>query len=965
MSLNIAWLTPWFFATAGMAALAGLVFFALLFTGPKKQQLGALLFMCCIVASFQGIAGLQHLEFSLQSTILYEKILLSIGICFPVALFLFITSYLKPKYFQQWVIGFIVTTLVLNILNWMLPYGIVFREITHVTTLQLSQETLALHAGTMHKWGYIWFIYLMFIFGFCGVWCIKIYRKVDQMVGSFLLIYLIIQFATILVNRLTRETDEAGIITSGFGFIALLVLMSISIVSEFNKSNKALYAKTSSLSREIKKRVEAEYKQSKLTQIVEQDPIATIIISLQGYVINMNHAAQRFWGEDLSNKNIHFLNEVKKLCAANHQLFEFSSRDISLPVLKITPVFKQTFTKISCKNWIKIHIFPILDNSGNLTEYCIRAKDVSKERFVNQTIKQIAQGVGVQGNMDTLQQLVLSLNQIFNSKYAFIGLFNDRLDQVETVAFADLDKISKNFSYYLAGSPCEQVVGNQVCSYPDKVCQRFPDDELLTQMNIEGYVGASMFDEKNSPIGVIGVLDTKALEVNSHVLEVLQIFAARASVEIKKNIAEAEIRKMAYQDYLTNLPNRARLLTELTRLVEFADIEHQHALLLIDLDNFKFVNDSLGNDVADEVLRATGERLLQFSPQEIIARYGGDEFIVVTQANNTVSEYVSRLAEQILSSLCKPIQIGERIVNIQASIGICIFPKHAMNRLDILRYAETALMQAKQAGRNQYRLFSPQIQQKIDERMEIEAELSYAIERGELRLYFQPQVDEKGQCYGAEVLLRWHNAKLGFVSPGVFIPIAEETGLIHQIGDWVLARAIDLLHLWRQRFPDFQLSVNVSAWQFADIEFINKIRVILSKYEVMPNQLTLELTETSLLQNLEEAKLKLTELRLLGFKIALDDFGTGYSSLSYLRDLPLDELKIDKAFVDEIDGKSQQPLIESMVAIAKHMHLHVIAEGVETELQKQVLLDIGCKHYQGYLFAKPMDAGALMTWLNG
>jgi len=404
-------------------------------------------------------------------------------------------------------------------------------------------------------------------------------------------------------------------------------------------------------------------------------------------------------------------------------------------------------------------------------------------------------------------------------------------------------------------------------------------------------------------------------------------------------------------------------------LVDKADAVNQQALLLVDLDNFKYLNDSLGNDIADEILRAVGDKLSQFNDQGLIARYGGDEFVVVTdfqpeRVHYDISEFAVNLANQIILALSEPIQIGERIVNAQASIGICLFPKHATNRLDILRFAETALIQAKEAGRNQCQLFSPSIQKKIDKRVEIEAELSYAIDKDELSLYFQPQVDRQGLCYGAEVLLRWHNEKFGFVSPATFIPIAEESGLIHSIGDWVLSQSIDMLHVWRQQYPDLQLSVNVSAWQFSDPEFVKKVKGILSAYQVLPTQLTLELTETGLLQNIEQTRQKLSDLRLLGFKIALDDFGTGYSSLSYLRDLPLDEIKIDKAFVDEVDGHTPQPLIESMIAIAKHMGLHVIAEGVETIEQKQALSAMGCVNYQGYLFAKPMESEAFLAWLK-
>lgn len=957
-------ITPWYFISAGMAVIAALVLMAILCFSYKKQQMASLFCVCTIAAAVQWLTGMQHLEFRLEQTILYEKWMMSFAVFFPSFLFLFLTSFLKPANFNFFAASYFICSLVLLCLNWLLPYGLIYEQIEHVISVSFGAENIAIHSGSMSQWSYFWIAFLLSTLIWALFWCIHIYRKVSRQAASLLFLYLFMQTGFIIAGRILREFEHPAIILHGFGFLVLVVLMCLVLVIEFKNSNQALFSKTRTLSREVKKRTLAESESSKLTQIVEQDPIATHLLSLQGDIYSVNEASCLFWGEDLSKRPVNLLNEIKKLCAFNLTTIQLSDDNMKIPPLRISEEFKMAFPKCDCESWLKIYLFPIMDEKGELIEYCLRVNDVSHDKYVEQAIRQIAQGTIIQGSTNIYQQLVLSLNRIFNSKFAFVGLLSDKFDKVETIALAEHDNIIDNFSYELKNTPCERVVGQKVCCFPYDVATQFPLDALLEQMNIDGYLGAPMFDEKKTPIGILVIMDTKPLNTNYQLNEILEIFASRASAEIQKNNAEANMRKMAYQDYLTNLPNRAHLLSALNRLVKFADESNPHALLLIDLDNFKYVNDSLGNDVADEVLRTVGRRLCHFDGEHIAARYGGDEFTIISRAHPNVASYAASLAEQVLIEICRPIQIGERLVNIQASIGICIFPLHTSNRLDILRFAETALYQAKDTGRNQFKLFSPQIQKQVDERIQIEIELARAIENQELELFFQPQVNSQGLCYGAEVLLRWQSVKLGFISPAVFIPIAEETGLIHAIGDWVLAESINCLRVWRQRYTHLELSVNVSAWQFADKTFIDKLKAAIEHYQVCPDQLTLELTETSLLHNLQETKTKLAELRKLGFKIALDDFGTGYSSLSYLRDLPLDEIKIDKAFVDEVDGIAAQPLVESMISIAKHMQLSVIAEGVETNIQKTALLKMGCPNFQGYYFAKPMNKHNFLVWLE-
>jgi len=277
-----------------------------------------------------------------------------------------------------------------------------------------------------------------------------------------------------------------------------------------------------------------------------------------------------------------------------------------------------------------------------------------------------------------------------------------------------------------------------------------------------------------------------------------------------------------------------------------------------------------------------------------------------------------------------------------------------------------ALYRAKSLGRANVQFYLPSLQYAADTRLQLEDGLRRVISGDELELQFQPLVDVGGRAFGAEALLRWHHPKLGDIQPATFIPVAEETGLIHDIGQWVLNRACERLKAWQQAAVPFsgRLSINVCAWQFARTDFVQQVRETLAAQQVDPRRLMLELTETALLYDLDEAVGKLKALRALGLHIALDDFGTGYSSLAYLRDLPLDHIKIDKSFVAELGKSVDNPLVETMIAIGRHMRLGVVAEGVETEKQRAILMQMGCERFQGYLYTQPLPEREFLQWLS-
>ncbi|HET8706230.1 MAG TPA: EAL domain-containing protein, partial [Pseudomonadales bacterium] len=399
---------------------------------------------------------------------------------------------------------------------------------------------------------------------------------------------------------------------------------------------------------------------------------------------------------------------------------------------------------------------------------------------------------------------------------------------------------------------------------------------------------------------------------------------------------------MAYRDYLTGLTNRASLQQHLNAMIQKSmHMDLRGAMLMIDLDHFKTINDALSHDVGDEVLRHVAQRILDSTgAQGLAARLGGDEFVVVIDPIVTplsvLQEKALDLANRISKALAKPIEIGEHALNIGASIGIATFPNRGENSLDLLRHADMALYQAKSKGRSNVQFYEAPMQTAAYNRLLIEKGLRKALESDQLSLNYQPQVNAAGDITGAEVLLRWKHPKLGNVPPSSFIPLAEETGLIHNIGNWVLHHVCQQILDWKNAgilLPG-HFAINVSPWQFTRADFVSRIYSTFTVYGVSPALITLEITESALIYDIKEAIEKLKSLREIGLSISLDDFGTGYSSLSYLQQLPLDEIKIDQSFVRELSIHEHHPLMESMMAIGRHMHLKVVAEGVENGLQR-------------------------------
>jgi len=427
--------------------------------------------------------------------------------------------------------------------------------------------------------------------------------------------------------------------------------------------------------------------------------------------------------------------------------------------------------------------------------------------------------------------------------------------------------------------------------------------------------------------------------------------------------AEEEIYNLAFYDALTRLPNR-RLLLDRFRLALSVSARSHHygAVLFLDMDRFKTLNDTLGHDYGDLLLIEVAGRIrLCVREVDTVARLGGDEFVVLLEeidANaQEASQKAAQIAEKIRTALAAPYQINGHEHHSSPSIGVCLYRGNEESVDALLKHADLAMYQAKDAGRNAVRFFDPAMQHAVEMHAALEADLRRAISNRELRLHYQIQVDNEHRPLGAEALLRWNHPKRGMVSPAQFIPVAEESSLILDIGHWVLDTACRQLAQWggNEQTRELTLAVNVSAQQFRLHDFVDRVTAALRAHQVDPSRLKLELTESVVLDDVTDVVAKMRALKVLGVKLSLDDFGTGYSSLSYLKQLPLDQLKIDQSFVRDIATDTNDAvMVKTIIDMAQNFRLNVIAEGVETKAQLGFLKQNGCMAYQGYLFSKPV-----------
>jgi diguanylate cyclase (GGDEF)-like protein/PAS domain S-box-containing protein len=437
-------------------------------------------------------------------------------------------------------------------------------------------------------------------------------------------------------------------------------------------------------------------------------------------------------------------------------------------------------------------------------------------------------------------------------------------------------------------------------------------------------------------------------------------------------LAEKEIEKLAFYDSLTELPNRRLLHERLEQELNNAR-RYQRAgiLLFLDLDRFKHINDALGHSVGDKILIETARRLQSLlRATDTAVRLGGDEFIILISAqdgiHNDLLEQSSIIAEKVINEINNPFLINEHELFISTSIGITLYTGIDETVELLLKRADTAMYQAKEAGRDTFRFYQQSMQEAADTKLQIERSLRLAISKQELSLHYQPQLSDKNKLIGVEALIRWNNSDLGFIPPIEFIPIAEESGLIIPIGHWIVERVCNQINQWDEQGIDIpHVAINISAKQFYHVDFVSMLVHTVFENTIRPDRIILEITESVFLGELEDVIDKMNALKENGFSFSVDDFGTGYSSLTYLKRLPFDQLKIDQAFIrDMVNQPSDVAIVKAIIVMAKGLGLELIAEGVETDEHLAYLSNFGCNIYQGYYFSKPLPADQLSEYIK-
>ncbi len=494
-------------------------------------------------------------------------------------------------------------------------------------------------------------------------------------------------------------------------------------------------------------------------------------------------------------------------------------------------------------------------------------------------------------------------------------------------------------------------------------------EQLWADLNKDGLWQGEIWNKRKNGEIYPELLSITAVNLDG--LGVTHYVGSFLDITLSKEL-EATVHTLAYYDALTQLPNR-RLVQD--RLVQAIGVVERNgiygALLFIDVDHFKSLNDTKGHDVGDLLLIEIAKRLRSnIRLGDTVGRQGGDEFIILL--NNLGADRAEAVAkvlqfgQKIYETFEHPFDLNGFEYRCKISTGVSLFQKGSSVE-ELFKYADIALYHAKDEGRNTLRLFDPKMQEAINLRSALESELHLAITLQEFCLYYQPQVDNKGHCFGVEALIRWKHPKLGLVLPLSFIPLAEDTGLILPIGLWVLEMACVKLKQW-EKLPDrrtLKIAINVSPRQFRQTNYVAEVEEVLKKSGINPALLKFELTEGLVLEDIVGSIEKMHELKKLGVTFSMDDFGTGYSSLSYLAQLPLSQLKIDKSFIDNISGeKNNKMIIRTIIAMGEGMEINVIAEGVETPVQKEFLLANGCHFFQGYLFSPPLPDDELETFLN-
>lgn len=680
----------------------------------------------------------------------------------------------------------------------------------------------------------------------------------------------------------------------------------------------------------------------------DQAAVGILHTSLKGRILECNGSFARIVGyspEELVGSNFQEITPPEDRNSGNSAAVHLLSGEVSSASFE-----KRYLRKDGSLTWVMLTISIQHDGEGQPLFFLTLVQDINARKQAEALLAEAQEALRL-------------------SEERYRTAFQMSLDSINLSRLSDGVYVDCNHAFLeTTGYALEEVIGHG--SVELNIWENPADRGRLVEMlerqgicrNFE-----ARFRKKNGEV-FWAMLSASAIELEG-VRSILSI--ARDISEVKT--AQDEIRHLAFYDPLTELPNRRLLLERLRQTVTAGKRSgRQRALLFIDLDNFKNLNDTLGHAVGDLLLKEVGERLTGcIRACDTAARVGGDEFVVILEDLGKTSEEAARqagsVAEKILASIGQPYVLAGRECRTTASMGITVFGDGNESSSSILQQADIAMYQAKAAGREALRFFAPELQSAVNARAALEGELRQGIRRREFELWYQPQVDG-GRVVGAEALLRWNHPRRGILLPAEFISLAEETGLIVGLGNQVLEDACRQLAVWARRAETAALSVavNVSPRQFRQADFAERVLAALETTGANPGKLELEITESLLVEDLEETIGIMKALRARGLRFSLDDFGTGYSSLAYLKRLPLDRLKIDGSFVrDMVGDATSRAIAHAIIWLSREMHLPLLAEGVETEEQRACLEKLGCGAYQGYLFGPPVPVEQFQLRLDG
>jgi len=593
------------------------------------------------------------------------------------------------------------------------------------------------------------------------------------------------------------------------------------------------------------------------------------------------------------------------------------------------------------------------------------SRDISDLKRRERLVRDIARGVGAAIGESFFRSLVDHLAGALDADLAFVGELGRDAGTVRTAAVNEHGAPARDFEYTLDGSPCETVLGQGICAYPRGVAAQFPRDRVLAEKGIESYVGAPLHDAAGKPLGLVAVLFKRPIADVALVENLLRIFAARASAEMERR---RQLRSLEYQaryDPLTGLVNRVQL-REIVEQGMAANVAagRRGALLLLDLDRFKEVNDTLGHHVGDALLIRLSRRLEREMASGWggqVGRLGGDEFGVWI-GDLARDEFAEIAAARALAAITAPLEIEGYRLEVGASVGIAIAPDHGTTPSALLRCADVAMYDAKRQGSG-FSVYNVTLDPYSEERLGLLTELGGAMGRGEMRVHYQPRRHlATGRTSGFEALARWQHPRLGLLGPGKFVPLAELSDVIRPLTLWVLETALKQRCAWNHQGG--VMAVNLSARHLLDDSCPEQIGRVISQAGADPSMLELEITESGLIADPDRAQVILERIRDMGVSIAIDDFGTGYSSLSHLKRLPLHTLKIDVSFVRQmLASPADRAIVESTIGLAHQLGLSVAAEGIENSETLEKLRSRGCDEGQGYFIGRPMPAAEATAWM--